>query len=261
MTVLRDHPDGVRSAILDAPFFPENPGTEDWPWLVEREVKDIFVWCRRDPICNNEHPDTLRMFEARVAQWMQAGAARIGGRTYQLPDISAYLLRALYDPHRAAHLPDYLRALVEDRDDDLAAVVDHDGGRAELQSALVVCGEEAPFESVAQMRENAGNGVIAQLVIAEYLEDECSELALAEPDPIENQPVRSDVPILALAAEIDPGCPVEYALSAARFLPNAQVVELRGRTHAVTQVSSCGRQLMAAFLTDPTKPVDSSCAR
>lgn len=261
MTVLRDRPDGVRSVVLDSPFFPENPDTEDWPWLVEREVKDIFTWCRRDPACSNEHWDTLRMFEARAREWIKAGAATIGGRTYQLRDLSAYLIFALYDPHRAPHLPYHLKELVEGRDDDLALITDFDSGAADLQAALVTCSEEAPFETAERMREKAGDGIIAQLVMTDYLETNCSGLALASPDPIENQPVESDVPILALAAEIDPGCPVEYARSAARFLPNAQVVELRGRTHAVIQVSSCGRQLMAAFLADPTKPVDSSCAR
>ncbi len=261
MTVLRDRPEGIRSAVLDSPFFPENPNTEDWPWLVEREVKEIFAWCQADPACGPVHDDTLRLFEVNSANWRDAGKARIGRRTYELADISQYLISVLYDPLRAGDLPDLLQALNDGDDTDLALLTDLDAHNADLQAALVNCSDETPFDSVARMREKAGGGAIALLVMDAYLEDECSELQLAPPDAIENQPVRSAVPILALAAEIDPGCPVDYARAAARYLPNAQVVELLATTHAVTGVSSCGRRLMAMFLDDPTKPVDTSCQR
>lgn len=261
MTVLRDRPEGIRSAVLDSPFFPENPNTEDWPWLVEREVKEIFAWCRADQACGARHGDTLRRFEISTAKWREAGKARIGHRRYELADISQYLISVLYDPLRAGDLPDLLQALNDGDDTDLALLTDLDMRTADLQAALVNCSDETPFDSVARMHAKAGGGAIALLVMDAYLEDECSELQLAAPDGFENQPVRSAVPILALAAEIDPGCPVDYARAAARYLPNAQVVELLATTHAVTGVSSCGRRLMAMFLDDPTKPVDTSCQR
>lgn len=261
MTVLRDRPQGVRSVVLDSPFFPENPDMEDWPWLVEREVRDIFAWCEADPRCAAAHAGTLRRFEVNAARWREAGVARIGGRTYAISDIASYLIAVLYDPNLAGDLPNLLRALNDGDDGALARLTDLDEGTADLQARLVTCSEEFPFESVARMRDKAGVGAIAQLVALAHSDDTCSELGLEPPAAIENQPVRSDVPILAMAAEIDPGCPIDYARAAARYLPNAQVVELVDTTHAVTAVSSCGRSLMAMFLDDPTKPVDTSCQR
>jgi pimeloyl-ACP methyl ester carboxylesterase len=44
-------PEGLRAAIHDAPYPPEAKGTEDLPWLVAREVRDVLAKCEADPAC------------------------------------------------------------------------------------------------------------------------------------------------------------------------------------------------------------------
>jgi pimeloyl-ACP methyl ester carboxylesterase len=71
--------------------------------------------------------------------------------------------------------------------------------------------------------------------------------------------VRSDVPTLMIASQIDAGCPVDNVTEAVRFLPRGTVVEVANATHGVSRRSACVRGMIHRFLDDPGTPVDTSC--
>ena len=65
------------------------------------------------------------------------------------------------------------------------------------------------------------------------------------------QPVRSDVPVLILAGDLDPRTPIENAREIAATLPRASVVVLENATHQFDLFGSPAiRSLLAAFLRD-----------
>jgi pimeloyl-ACP methyl ester carboxylesterase len=94
----------------------------------------------------------------------------------------------------------------------------------------------------------------------------CPHFDAPVPDPIEGEPVHSDVPTLILAGEYDPNTPTAYSRLAAETLPNSYYFEFRGFGHVVlsqqatrTGPPACAMQVMAAFIADPLHEPDGSC--
>jgi pimeloyl-ACP methyl ester carboxylesterase len=82
---------------------------------------------------------------------------------------------------------------------------------------------------------------------------------VGKPDPVDNQPVVSDIPTLLLAAEIDAGCPVELAETAVQRLSRGQLAVFSNLTHGVHGQSACAQDLVRRFLDAPDEPLDTSC--
>lgn len=85
----------------------------------------------------------------------------------------------------------------------------------------------------------------------------------------ENDPVASDIPTLVLAGDLDPITPPDNGREAARSLARSQLFVFPGFGHGVLVpnpleriddgVPRCAMQLVAAFLEDPTQPLDAAC--
>jgi hypothetical protein len=62
-----------------------------------------------------------------------------------------------------------------------------------------------------------------------------------------------------MAGEFDPITPPARAHHAAETLPNATVVEFAGVGHGASIVEGCPRDMLIAFLSDPTGSLDDAC--
>ncbi len=99
----------------------------------------------------------------------------------------------------------------------------------DLLGLAVVCGDDAPTADLRPFDADPVGRVLTRLVRT-YLRA-CRPLGVTPRRP--TTPLRSDVPALLLAGSIDPVTPPAFARTAARGLPNAQVVEVPGQAHAV----------------------------
>jgi pimeloyl-ACP methyl ester carboxylesterase len=70
----------------------------------------------------------------------------------------------------------------------------------------------------------------------------------------------SDVPVLILEGTFDAATAPEWVDLITPDLKNSQVVAFPFTGHAVLGKSTCALSIMAAFLDNPTKPVDRTCA-
>jgi hypothetical protein len=87
----------------------------------------------------------------------------------------------------------------------------------------------------------------------------CAEWPIGQPDPVERQPIRSDVPSLILAGEYDSLSPPAWSRTAAESLSQASLVEFPGVGHAPTRDVDCVIEIRDAFLADPTRALDLAC--
>ena len=76
---------------------------------------------------------------------------------------------------------------------------------------------------------------------------------------VENEPMASDNPTLLLAGDYDPITPFSFAQETADYLSQAYYFEFEERSHAVVGSSSCGMELVTAFLNQPDLPPDATC--
>lgn len=67
LTVMRDHPEGVRSVMLDSTYPPEADLPSGAPGDFHRALTQMFDDCAVDPACNSAFPDLGNVFYQTVA--------------------------------------------------------------------------------------------------------------------------------------------------------------------------------------------------
>lgn len=78
--------------------------------------------------------------------------------------------------------------------------------------------------------------------------------------PVLTEAVASDVPTLLPAGELDPITPPRFSEAAAEMLSTSYTVVFDLSGHGSTLQSTCGRNVLFAFLDTPTEAPDSTCA-
>jgi pimeloyl-ACP methyl ester carboxylesterase len=272
LTLLRDHPEIVRSAVLDSAYpLQVNLYTSLAP-NAERAFNIFFDHCASDPSCNASYPDLEKVFYDLVDQ-LNAEPVTLtlsgGGAEYpvQLDGdlLIDVLFVGLYNPRVTASVPEMIYAIWRG---------DYDLLRQRLwlyfasTTALgmqisVQCNEEIPFNSPQEAYVQA-EGVQPQ--IAAFFPESvaplfavCQDWAPGPLDPRENQPVRSDVPALVLAGEGDPITPPDWGRMLASDLAQAYFYDFPGNGHWVTRSSPCAVQMALSFWENPTQAPDSTC--
>ena len=86
----------------------------------------------------------------------------------------------------------------------------------------------------------------------------CADWLLPSAAPAENEPVRSAIPTLLLAGELDPRAPTDFARHALPLLEHGVLIEVPGAGHGVLRVG-CAGQVAASFLDDPSREPEAAC--
>ena len=265
LTLMRDHPEAVRSAVLDSAYpLQVNLYTSLAP-NAERAFNVFFDRCATDPSCNASYPDLRAVFYQWVDQlnanpqllslWTGGVEQRIRLDGSLLIDV---LFVGLYNPAVTASMPQMIYdiprgdyGILQER---LALYFDTSSALGMQMS--VQCAEEFPFNAPEEAY-GAAEGVQPQIAAfyaasVQPLFAVCREWLSTTTDPRENQPVSSDLPALILAGDQDPITPPEWGHMVARDLSRSYFYELAGHGHWVTRSSSCALSMTLAFWNDPT---------
>jgi pimeloyl-ACP methyl ester carboxylesterase len=272
LTLMRDYPDAVRSAVLDSAYpLQVNLYTTLAP-NADRAFNVFFSRCAADPACNATYPDLRNVFYGLVDQlnaqpvWISLLAG--GGEQSVLLDgglLIDVLFVGLYNPPVTTSMPqmiyDVWRGDYRILSDRLALYFDASGALG-MQMA-VQCTEEIRFNTVGDAYV-AAQGVQPQIAAfypasVEPLFAVCEEWATTPLDRRENLPVTSNVPVLILAGEHDPITPPDWGRMLDADLPNAYFYEFPGHGHWVTRSSLCALQMAFAFWDNPTADPDFGC--
>jgi pimeloyl-ACP methyl ester carboxylesterase len=285
-TLMRDHPEGIRSVVLDSVL----PTTYTVPanWQNARDGFDnLFQACAAEPACNAAHPRLEGIFTGLVnkleAEPLTAtvkdpatgedievvidGGALIDwlrNQNYGLPTLRAA-------PDRidglAAGRPDSIEAIALDR----ASRAPPPGpGVPALGYGLalgVSCREDYPFATpedlaaagrkafpdypASMQREGIGGWA--------YFNEDCRDVwkVAAAPEAM-RQPVASSIPTLLVSGTFDTLTSLAGAKEAATSLSNATIISIPGVGHFVSPASPCAQAVIVSFLADPAAP-DTSC--
>jgi pimeloyl-ACP methyl ester carboxylesterase len=272
LTLMRDHPDAVRSAVLDSVYpLQVNLYTALAP-NAERAFNVFFDRCAADPTCNASYPDLRNVFYGLVDQlnaepvWVSVssngGTARVRVDGGLLIDV---LFGGLYDPAVAASLPQMVHGISRGEYGILRQRLARyfQPTTALGMQMAVQCSEEFPF-STAQDAYAAAQGIQPQIAAffpqsVQPLFAACKEWTTTSPDPRENLPVHSDIPTLVLAGEGDPITPPEWGQMVAGDLSHAYFHEFPGDGHWVARSSHCAVQMALAFWDNPAVDPGSIC--
>jgi pimeloyl-ACP methyl ester carboxylesterase len=272
LTIMRDYPDEVRSAVLDSVEPLQVDALEMRAVGVQQALGRVFEQCASSETCNQKHPDlagTLFSLVDRLAE--EPLPVDVRGKTYQVgaDEFIEMIFMGMFEPSGISGLPNLIDQAADGQTSWLAPRVDmllslYPDILWEGMAFSVTCAEEVPFNSAEDAEEiNAGlHPAIVQAVEADnlpWLVQFCEMWGAAEADPVEGEPVQVDVPALILTGGFDPVTPLDFANATAEYLPKAQSFVIPGHTHDVLSSSTCAREIMKQFLDAPEETPDASC--
>lgn len=269
LELLRRHPGGVRSVILDSPYPPNSAfWAEEQIHPTGKAYEAIDRFCRGNAECATRFPNIPGQLATVIRELDAQPIPRKGGRITGgafLSALWALLVRTTTLPYvplvidqAAAGDRTATRRFVEAFTGPAGAGF---GDYSHGQAMAVNC-----YESLAGRSEPAIREAIRRypyLVGGDELPESQDRACDAwQPDraPVETfAPVKSATPVLLVAGEFDPATPPEDAFQAARFLFNSTVVMVSGASHAPMNADECTRGIAQAFLAAPSARPDLGC--
>lgn len=260
LTVLRRHPEGIRSLVLDSVLppdvnFDESAGANLW-----RSLDLVFDGCAVDPACSRAFPDLRRRFASLVARAerrpLRLTVSESERTEIRGAEIAAALYAALHDPRAIPLIPRIVAEAEAGRYDGLLPLLRGNLGPSSFSWGLrlsVWCAEELPFEDpgrvAAQSAPALGLGGVDEGTASPEI---CAAWNVARAAEEDNRPVSSPVPVLIFAGEFDPDTPPDWGRSLLETMPNARFVQMPGLSHGAS-FNRCGAQVMLAFLDAPAE--------
>jgi pimeloyl-ACP methyl ester carboxylesterase len=285
-TLMRDHPEGIRSVVLDSVLPATYNVAENWQ-NARDGFDNIFQACAEQPACKAAHPHLERTFTGLVDKLEAVPLTATVKDPATGEDIKVVIDGgALVDWLRNQNYAVPLLQAAPNRIDGLAA------GRADAIQAIaldrvsrapppgpdvpalgyglsygVSCRESYPFATPADLaaagrkafpdypasitREGVGGWA--------YFNEDCGEVwkVPAGPETM-HQPVASSIPTLLISGTFDTLTSLAGAKEAAAKLSNATIISIPGVGHGVSPQSPCAQSVVASFLADPSAP-DTSC--
>ena len=280
LTVMRDYPDIVRSAVLDSVVPIEMPMYNDLPRSTDHLLNNIFTACANDARCAATYPNLEDTYYALLDQLdaapVELWASSPGNKMYYIKINGTKFLSGLFGAAYYTELLPYIPSVIANTANGDYEMLEWFVGIAvnvqtHVQSVgmtlSVECHEEIFATTVDAMREDFERYPhVAELAYQSTFGDPstvqtiCEEWGAAPFDPIEGQPVISDIPTLVLAGEFDPITPVYYAQTVADTLLNSYFFEFPAQGHGVSLwQSECAANIARTFVIAPWAVPDANC--
>lgn len=277
-TVMRDHPDGIRSVILDSTYPLEVNLYESVAGSGARAFDLLFDSCNADPECQKSYPDLESLLLATVADLNYSPVTvtlthPFTGESVDLllsgDALTGSLVSLMYSADLIPLIPKLIHDVSEGRLNTLELLMSSNLITAELVSfgmqVSVQCYEEVPFTTreelvvAAEVHPLVGGFLKQNARLGPAVVQLCELWDVDEAGPLENDPVESDIPALILSGEHDPVTPPAFGKITHQNLSNSFYFEYPSMAHAVTFSHPCPRQMALAFLDDPEQKPDDDC--
>ncbi|MGB3714310.1 MAG: alpha/beta hydrolase [Candidatus Promineifilaceae bacterium] len=277
-TVMRDHPEGIRSVVLDSVYPIAANMHTDTPANVSRAMDLFFSTCEADPVCEEVYPNLKGTFFALVDQLNREPISvsipnvLTGERHDAKIDgvgILVLLFQSLYQAELTSLFPKMIDDVQQGDYDLLTGYLANWLIKLELFSAgmqlSVQCHEEAVFADPEDVAESvAAYPDLSELFTYSTSTGEmalriCAQWGSGRADPRENQAITSDLPTLIITGENDPVTPPSWARQVAQGLSNHFLYAFPGVGHGPSFSDDCPRSVALQYLNDPTNEPDTSC--
>jgi len=267
LTVLRDHPEGVRSAILDSVLPLEADWDESAPANILAVLERVLQVCTEDAFLREHCPDLWNRFRGllTVANRHPVPIAiknPMDGTPLTVRLDGAGIMNCVYAALESAgsirRLPLVLDAACRGETQALGPFLEEflgsTQGSAIGMRLAIWCNEEFPFERPDRMLRPLGLPPELKTFVQTAVHPAAvTDWPQGRPDPAENRPVSSTLPVLIAAGEFDPDTPIAWARSTSARLPGAHLIAFAGMSHVPLFSHPEAARIMKAFLADPTR--------
>lgn len=276
LTIMRDYPMTVRSAVLDSVVPFEVDFFATIPEHAVRSFDELDAAC--DLVaCAESHGDfatTLEQLVARLdAEPVVIDITRpVSGELlpYRVTgsDLISMAFSQMYSTRLLRSLPRQIDRADFGGIEELVTgyVQRRDPERLDLAIGLYYstwCREEFPFHDpaaddalLAETRDRFGNALDDALSFSSA-ERLCAMFDVEPAAPIDDAPFQTSIPTLVLAGRFDPITPPHWSRSVADAIEGSVYVELADHGHGMS--TQCPISIRDAFLGDAAAPLDTSC--
>jgi pimeloyl-ACP methyl ester carboxylesterase len=278
LSLVRDHPDGIRTAIVDS-VVPPDIVSLPWTWSSFHEgVTAVFDQCYAQPACASKYPDLMGAFVKSV---IRLEAHPIVGRV--VPPQGGPAVKVVLDggtivnmlvanKPKAKDLPAALYNLANGDAQAFLEARSAGAGVAEVPEQALgmtnsfVCREWEPYGGPAEIlaagrREfpTLPDSVLINAPQLPFEHELCRAWNVPAGPASQRVRVRSGIPTLVVSGAIDAKTGAKWGRYAASTLPNSTYVVIPGIGHWVIAQSPCAQHVFQSFLSHP-RSVDTACA-
>ena len=280
LTVMRDHPEGIRSVVLDSTYPPEVDGVASIPGTADRALNELYVACAGEPACHDPYGDIEELLFAVIDSLNETPA------NISVTDLfTGTRHEAVLDGDTVLDLglPEPLLRGSADRNPG-------DAGRSarrivsQGRAAHFACGRQPGVlcdwpELLCSVPRGSGvfgsrrsrhgrwwSSLTSPHWSREHSPNLCTPSSFVKRGApgsgnlSRRIPCSARIPTLVTAGQFDPITPPSFGRAVADRLENAYFVEYRGVGHGVAAIAGCPLSVTLAFLADPTVEPDTSCA-
>lgn len=280
LEVMRQHPDGVRTAVIDSVFPQAVDSVRDNPQTFLDSFDAVVAACAAEPACAAEGDLGQRLID--VVQTYEANPVQVEVQDFlseafdptddvyvEGDTIVGILTQALYSPYWFIDLPELVAELEAGETDAVSSYLSQQRTNEPFFTDgmfyAIECNEEIVFadrDEVAAAMPADPFGLDETFDFASNNGSSafgtCEAFGAGTPPPGSNDAVVSDIPTLVMAGRFDPVTPVSWAEQAAETLENSFLVVAPFDSHGVSP-GPCGMDVVRAFLDDPGAEPDASC--
>jgi pimeloyl-ACP methyl ester carboxylesterase len=282
LQIMADHPDGIRSVVLDSTYPAGVKAFADIPVDAYRAFRSIFDACAADPSCASRYGNLDDELGQAINQ-LNDEPLRIRRITsdgelepfqFTGADLAQFLFQASYVADAIRVIPQAVSLAARGQtlqglqllSDALPTIVitpergvsNRRPSQSDGLHYTIQCAEEAPNTTVAELEARSAEIPeplkSALLTQAKQNFEICASWKVP---PRQLAETKADLPTLVLAGSMDPITPPAWGQLAAGRLPKVQFVQVDGAGHGVFFSGECGAKLVTSFIDDPTAPVGS----
>lgn len=279
--LLRTHPEGIRSLVLDSVVPPALNIVDRWWEAPASGLAGIFAACGAQPKCAAAYPDLASVFIQTVDKLSEAPLhVTTSGPSGELVKVTIdgfkivpLVLDWSADPAKVTDVPRMIFNLAHGDGSlaaaGLAATVPPADQRGLLGAGLALgayCQEMAnwttPEQALSQARlsmPGLPDSVLRIAPTGTWIFRECGAWGLGRSDTADRLPVSSNVPTLILSGAFDSSTAPQWVKEITPGLHNSVALRIPGIGHGVLPNSICAQSIMTAFLDNPRTDVDSTC--
>ncbi len=266
--LMRDYPNKIRSVVMDSPLPLEVNYDEESVKNLLETIDKLLADCEQDEKCKQAFPNLKALFfEYLLEKNKQPLEVKVENpssrkiETFYLKGADLIAVFTLASTGNVAEIPLEINKLLKG---DLTTVKKQlsalfqapDKGAGQGMRLSVWCAEEYPFNSQTTIAEETTKyPLVKGLKPAVFEQEICDIWAVQKAPAIENQAVKSDIPVLLISGEYDEQTPTKWAKAMMKNLTNSHHLIFKGWKHTPTTYWSnpCAMEAANDFFNNPDR--------
>ena len=272
--LIRDYPDKIRSVVMDSPLPLEVNYDEESVNNLLESVNNLLNDCETVTDCNTAFPNLksrfLKYLEDKTNNPLEVKVENPENGKLETFYLKGADLISVFSSARTGDVPNIPFEIHKILNNDLSSVKkqlqyvfqEPGGGIGRGMRLSVWCAEENPFNSQEKIAaETTKYPAIKGLSPAVFDNEVCKIWSVKKVSEIENQSVKSNIPVLLISGEYDEFTPVKWAEAMTHNLANSYHLIFKGWKHGPTTNWSnpCAMEAANDFFNNPTEKPKPEC--